>query len=170
MLIHLIIRDLGGGQPVIQVTGTTGGNPHNFIWDAKRTAHVKTYDVSKPEELKTFRREQEAILNQKLAWPVLVDVTLEPDEMKDLSELEALKLELAVTTVERNNAVAQVKELQAQLPTPEVVEPEEPAAVEETPPTDPAPAISESPHAEAPLAGLEEPSLEEIPAKKTRKK
>ena len=75
MKIHLYIRDLGGGQPVIQVNGTNG-TLMSFIWDRSRVAHVRTYDVSNPEGLKKFRREQVEVLNQKLAWPVLVDVDL----------------------------------------------------------------------------------------------
>jgi hypothetical protein len=71
--IHLIVRDLGGGQPVINIHGTA--THYAFSWDAPRSGHVRTYPVETEEDLKTFRRETADILNQKLMWPILIDVS-----------------------------------------------------------------------------------------------
>ncbi len=111
MKIHLIIRDLGGAQPVITINGTTGGL-YPFIWDAKRSAHVRSYDLSTPEGYKAFRIEQEAILNQRLQWPVLVDGT--PGETVP-ADVETLRTELAATVTERDARASEVEELTLKL-------------------------------------------------------
>jgi len=111
MKIHLIIRDLGGAQPVITINGTTGGI-YPFIWDAKRSAHVRSYDISTPEGYKAFRSEQEAILNQRLQWPVLVDGT--PGEVVS-ADVSALQTELSAVITERDARRDEAEALKLQL-------------------------------------------------------
>lgn len=84
MKVHLFIKDIGGGQPVVQVTGCNRGGNYSFGWDPRRAAHVRTYDVSTEAGLKRFRVEQRDILNQVLAWPIFVDVTVDfsPEALK----------------------------------------------------------------------------------------
>ena len=110
MKVHLIIKDLGGGQPVIQINGTTGGI-HTFIWDKARSAHVKTYDVSDPAVLKLFRAEQVAILNQRLMWPVLVDVDVHNEEC-GMGNVELDAAQRAITELKAEVSALKEKLLQ----------------------------------------------------------
>ena len=108
MKIHLIIRDLGGAQPAIQINGTAS-TIFNFFWDAKRSAHVKTFDVSTPEGLKAFRREQSEILNQPLRWPITVDVSTE-NEGCEMGNAESAQR--AITELKAENSALKEKLLQ----------------------------------------------------------
>lgn len=97
MKILLYIRDLGGGQPVIQVNGTTG-QMYPLVWEPKCAAHVRRWDVSTPEGAKVFQRESLEILNQRLMWPVLVDVEegpATPVAEESQRAITALKAEVA---------------------------------------------------------------------------
>lgn len=100
MKIHLLIRDLGGGQPVINVNGTTG-QIFAFIWDRPRCAHVKSWEVGDEAGLKKFRRESAEILNQRLMWPVFVDV--------DLADPAAGDVALRAANEALNTAVGELK-------------------------------------------------------------
>jgi len=99
MKILLYIRDLGGGQPVIQVNGTTG-QMYPLVWNKQRCAHVRSWDVSSSEGLKVFRRESIEILNQRLMWPVLVDFENTEFEMGN-AEMEAAQR--AITELKAEN-------------------------------------------------------------------
>jgi hypothetical protein len=110
MKIHLYIRDLGGGQPVIQVNGTTG-QMYPLVWDPKRCAHVRSWDVSTLEGMKVFRRESVEILNQRLMWPVLVDAS-EDNEECGMRNVELSAAQRAITELKAENSALKAKLLE----------------------------------------------------------
>lgn len=87
MKLHLLVKDLGGGNPVANIAGGTSGH-YAFIWNRSLNAHVRTYDFAEPGTLQRFGREQLDLLNQKLPWAITLAV--EEDEAPKVSLVAAV--------------------------------------------------------------------------------
>jgi hypothetical protein len=96
MKLVVYFKDCPVRTPTMPILGVKGG-PYHFIFDEKRAAHCRRYDLEDQADVERLRLEQARLYNQTMPHPVFFDVEDEsaPAEQEDSEEIAKLQGEIA---------------------------------------------------------------------------